>query len=874
MAKGLIWLLRLSLRSLIRNKLRTLLTVLGIMLGVSILLAINLANDMALRNFKDSVDRVAGRSNLTIRPTQTDSFDEALLSRLRWLWQVPGQMSPGLEQTALWVPSDKLVEVLQSVQSTPPVTPTREVVQVLGIDMLDAFKTGPTEMTLIAQTPEAFHILDAPYAYIGETLAQTHQVRVGQSFQLYINDHPQAFRVAGILSKGGLGAAYGGNLVVMDIGNAQAAFQLQGRLNKIDIQVPEVLLPLVQAKIQQVLPRGVSVQRPSQRSAQVEKMIQAYRYNLTMLSFIALLVGVFLIYNTMSITIIRRRPEIGTLRALGMARSQIFLLFMGEALLIGGVGTVLGLGFGVFLSQFAVKAVATTIASLYTGQVLDTFAVNPWLLLQGLVFGLMMTLLGAVAPVLEAMAVSPAEASRRASYETRIERFAGRLGWWGVGLAALALLAAWQPAVNGLPVFGFVSALAAILAVALWMPTVLKVTLTALLPLLSALFKTEGRLSALILRGALGRTAVAVASLMIGIAMMVSLAVMIGSFRQTVISWVNQTIRADLWIQPVSRFDSKQTGRLQSQWVEQIRAMPGVKAVDTFYEFPIEYKGNPTRLGIGDFAVLGRYGRLLFLNHEKTETVIQRALSHPAVIVTEAFATRNNVRAGQTIALDTAQGSRPFKVEAVYYDYSSDLGYIIMPRRWYQQFYRDNKISNLAVYLAPGVSTEGVRQALYQKMGAQRQLDIRSNQELRDEVLRVFDRTFSITYALHVIAIAVALLSIMNALFALVLEARREFGILKYLGASAGQIGRIVFIQAGLLGLFGNVAGLTVGMILSYLLIHVINKQSFGWTLNFDLPVAFLTQAFLLVLGTALLAGLIPARLAAKTPAPDVIKSE
>ncbi len=871
------WFLRLSGRSLWQNKVRTGLTIVGIMLGVGILLAINLANDMALNNFKDTLDRIAGTNNLTIRPTQTDTLDETMLYRLRWLWQAHGRIHPGIEQTALYFDPKASTQNPKTTSISTNSDP-RAVIQMIGMDMIGAVQADTGDMKLQSGAGNGLSILEPNHVFIGSTLAKTHHLKPGDTFQVLINDQVQPLIVSGVLSAGGLGSAYGGNLASMDLSTAQTLFHLEGRLSKIDLEVPEADLLAIQDKLNRELPSGISAQRPSQRGAQVEKMLQAYRYNLTTLSFIALLVGMFLIYNTMSIAIIRRRPEIGTLRAIGVSQRAIFMLFLGEAAFIGVIGTVLGLGFGVFLAQFTIKAVALTVAALYTGEILDAFSINPAMLAAGFGFGLLMTLIGAIAPVLEAMGVSPAEASRRASYETRVEKYAGRLGWAGLAMAAISVIAAFQPAINGLPLFGFVSALALILAVALLMPLVLRWILNTLLPLLGMVFQTEGRLAGLILKGALGRTAVAVVSLMIGIAMMASLAIMISSFRKTVITWVDQTIRADLWVEPASRMDSKQTGRMNPVAIAAIRNTPGVAAVDTFYEFPIEFKGNPTRLGVGDFDTLGKYGHLLFMNNEATGPVLERTLHAPALIATEAFATRNHQKAGDVITLETPSGPQAFKIEALYYDYSSDLGYLIMPRKWYRQFYHNDAVSNLAVYLKPHTDTEVIRQQIFAETskpgkGFSRLL-IRSNGELRAEVLRVFDRTFSITYALHGIAIIVALLAVMNSLFAMVLEARREYGIVRYLGGSAWQIIRIVLIKAGLLGIFGGVSGLGVGFALSILLIEVINKQSFGWTIRFDVPLPFLLQTLLLVVGTALLAGLIPARFASKTPSPQVIRSE
>ncbi len=852
------WDFRIAWRNLTQNRLRTALTVLGIALGVAILLAITLANDMALANFRDSLDRVAGQSNLTVRPMQGAAMPEGAIRQMRWVWRIGGQFAPVIEQTALWPAS-------------------REVVQVLGFNMLSDFGGRWESLDFERRLPDPLAILKPGHALVGSGLAHRYRLAPGDRFELFVNDHPVRLTVAGVLSDKGLGGAYSGNVLLMDLPNAQGLFGMIGQLSAVNLQVPEPLAEPALRKLTQELPAGLGAQRSQRRSQQVDKMLRAYRYNLTTLSFIAMLVGVFLIYNTMSITIIRRRPEIGTLRAIGFSRGQVFTLFLGEALLMGVAGTALGLGLGVMLAHGASRAVSATVAALYTGQVLSGFPLNPWLLVQAGVFGLLMTLLGALAPILEATHVAPAEASRRASYETRIERYSGRLAMAGLACAGLAGWAALQPPVGDLPVFGFVSALLLILAGAFVMPRTLKALLSAMLPGLQALGGVEGRMAGLFLRGALGRTAVAVASLMIGIAMMISLAVMIGSFRETVNLWVNQTLKADLWIDPVARQDSKQTGRISPETVALLRSVPGIAALDRFYEFPIEYQGNPARLGVGDFAVLARYGNLQFVGGAPMAPILQRCLRRPGVIVTESFANRNRIRAGDTMRLDTPSGPRAFTVEGIYYDYASDLGYVVMPRPWYRAYYHDASVSNLAVFLKPDADTETVRAAIVDALARSqppRQLFIRSNRELRAEVLRVFDRTFAITYALHVIAIAVAMLAVMNSLFALVLEARRDFGILKYLGASNRQVGRIVLTQAALLGLFGNASGLIIGFLLSFLLIFVINKQSFGWTIQFSVPVAFLLQSFLLVMGTAVLSGLVPARLAARTPAPEVVRAE
>ncbi len=296
-------------------------------------------------------------------------------------------------------------------------------------------------------------------------------------------------------------------------------------------------------------------------------------------------------------------------------------------------------------------------------------------------------------------------------------------------------------------------------------------------------------------------------------------------------------------------------------------------AVDPFVDTIIEYGGQSTNLGAGDFNVIRDFGHLHFLSGESNKQVCSRMDDHSA-IVSETFAIRRNVSLGDRLVLKTATGPSSFTVKGIYYDYASDLGYILIPLPMYRQCFHDQTISNCAIYLLAGADANQVRSEIERRVGISSQLSIRTTGELRREAMRIFDRTFSITYALHTIAIVVSMLAVINVLFALTLESRREFGILRYLGATESQLQKIVLIEAGILGVIGNFFGVILGFILSLLLIFVINKQSFGWTVQLYLPADFLVQSTLLVVATAILAGIIPARLAARTLAPSVVRDE
>lgn len=845
---------RFILRDLAKNKMRTSLTLAGIALGVSVLIAIGLANHSALSKFKETVDLVSGKSNLEIRSSTGPFIDERVLNDIDWLWSVGGKYMPLIEQTVAVADKDE------------------ELVQLIGIDMLGdpEFKSYSEEST---GSNDFLDLFSGRNVLVGDRLAHDLHLKKGSKFKLLINDNAEEFCVSEIMSGEGLGGVYSGNLVVGDLNVIQRALHAPGKISQVEIITPEGQLKQVQNELEHALPAGAIINRPSQRGEQVEKMTRSFEYNLIALTFIALMVGMFLIYNTMTISVIRRRPEIGTLRALGVSRAQIASLFLIEAAWFGVVGTTVGLLMGVAMSQGALKAIAGTFNHFYFQTPIESVTLAPQVLIVAFLLGVTLTIVAAVPPVLEATGVVPAEATRRASFEAKIERMSPRLSLIGVAFFAIAAIASVQQPVMNFPIFGYVAALAAILGFALIMPLFLHIVLPVLGTLLKKLFRFEGLFAARSLHGTLGRTSVAVASLMIGIAMMVSLGIMIGSFRVTVMLWIDQTLQADLWMQPSARAAGSKYSKFDESIIPLVKSIPNVVAVDGFADTPIEYNGEQTNLGASDFGVAAKFGHIKFVTGEPAANVIAR-LGHDGAIVSESFAIRKHVTPGDSLTLQTPSGEHRVKIEGVYYDYASDLGYIVIPRSVYKELYHENGISNCAIYIAPNADPYAVRSEIQRRLSKVGLFSIRTTSELRKEAIKIFDRTFAITYALHTIAIAVSMLAVMNALFALALESRREFGILRYMGSSTKQIQKVVLTEAGILGVLGSSTGIVLGFVLSLLLIFVINKQSFGWTVQFAVPYDFLFEASVLVLLTAILSGIIPARFAAKTVAPQVVREE
>lgn len=837
------------------DRVRTLLSLLSVGLGVGVVLAIHLANRAAIGSFQDSLTEISGRTNLSI--LATNGIDEELLPQL----------------TSLFGPNVKLSPVMES---TAVVASSREIVPVLGLDVLEDSPFRDTSLAGAAPSPREFLLLLAdPHSLIvGESFATRYQLVQGSKIELLINDRASEYTVRGILAPTGAAKALSGNLVLMDIAAAQLAFGRLGRLDRIELIVPPEKIDSIESALPSQLPAGLRLERPAARAAQTDKMLRAFRWNLAALSYVSLVVGAFLIYNTIAVSVVRRRPEIGTLRALGATRSQVLALFLSEASLLGAGGGLVGIALGRLLAGVALRLVATTVNSLYLPAPAAPLELTAAMGVGAVVIGTGTAFLSALPPALETTGILPAEALQQGAHEHQRRLATRRYTWTALLLLGLAAGAALLPPVGGLPLFGYLSVLLVIAGFSLFMPLLL-VTFTRLLDRpLRALLGIEGSLAARGLAASPARISILTMSLATAVAMMASVAIMVGSFRQTLEVWAEQTLRADLFLKPAAQISGSDTATVPPEAIRMVEETPGVEAVDAYRAVDAVYKGNRVVLGSGDWAVLARYGNLLFLDGRSPEQVLAADPAHTA-IVSEPFATHYGVHRGDQIKLDSPVGQLAFRVEGIYYDYTNDRGTIVLDRSVYRAKFHDDRATSLAIYLAPGTNDDAVSAGLAARLGGEGwQFLITPNRRLQKAVLRVFDRTFAITYALEAVALLVAALGIANALLAWVIERQRQLGILRVLGASREQLRKMILTDSGLVGLLGLAAGGAMGWLLSLILIFTINKQSFGWTIQLHVPALFLTLASLSILLVTILAGLFPARVAARFHPAEVIAIE
>jgi putative ABC transport system permease protein len=360
---------------------------------------------------------------------------------------------------------------------------------------------------------------------------------------------------------------------------------------------------------------------------------------------------------------------------------------------------------------------------------------------------------------------------------------------------------------------------------------------------------------------------------MIAIGMTVSVAVLVASFRTTIVAWADESLRADLFVRPLGLGDASTDARFSPGVAQRVAAVRGVARVETLRAIEIPYGGRLTNIIAIDMPAAIARGRLRLIGVGDPAALRRRIAGATEVLVSEPFATKFGVGVGDRIVLATPSGARAFRVAGSYNDYSSDAGVVLMDLRTYRRLFRDASINSMAVYAANGVDLARLRTDLVRAVAPLR-IDVETNRELRALVVEIFDRTFAITYALDVIAIAVAVLGVVSTLFALVLERRREFGLLRYLGVTVGGVRRVVLVEAAGIGLLGGVLGVGVGMLLALLLIFVINRQAFGWLIELHVPWGFLGETVLLVIGAAVIAGIFPAGVAARIRTGEAVRTE
>ncbi|HUP60526.1 MAG TPA: FtsX-like permease family protein [Thermoanaerobaculia bacterium] len=859
----------LIIRPILREKTRTVLTILGIAVGVSVVVAIQLANQSALRAFRESVDAIAGRANYQLVP-DIAPLDESVLLRLQPLWADGVRFAPVIDVEGLMGGADVSSASGGGRDVRPP-----EPIRLLAVDLLSdlhfrEYRYARIESGGQAISPDqdrrdrlssTFALFRSDALILPAPFARERGLAIGSRVTLNILGRRSTLVVRGLLEAEGPATAFNGSIAVCDISTAQRNFGMLGKLSRVDLLVPEG------KDIRVDLPPGTRIERPSRRNERVEKMLRAFRVNLFALAGVALLVGMFLVYNTVLISILRRRRDVGVLKTVGVAPRQIFAAFLGEGLLFGVVGSALGIVLGVLLASAILRVVGRTINTLYVASRPEAVQLTPGVIAIGVAVGTLLSLLSAIQPALEASRVRP-NAMIRPGLQQRVAHPL-RLALFAMACFVAGALVSRMPPVGGIAVAGYIAVLLVVAGFSLLAPAIVRATSRLFAPLLERAFGIIGRLAAVSLPASLRRTSIAGAALSLATGMMVAVALMVGSFRETVRIWVDQTVSSDLWLRPSKGLSNAQVALFPPHVADELEKVPFIAEVDRVRGKDVLYGDTIIALGSGEFDVAARRGDLPMVKRSSRDALLD-ALRMNGVVVSESFAIKFGKRVGDVIELQ----ARTFPITGIYRDYSNDRGVVVMDRGLYVRSFGDDRINTIVVYLKPGVDKNRARIALEKQFGPKHGAFVVMNEEIRNEVMTIFDQTFLITYALLGVAIVVAVMGIINTLSALILERTHELALLRVTGVSARELRTMIVLESSLLGLASTIAGLVMGYALSWILIHVINKQSFGWTIDFHTPVALIAASLATTFIAAALAGLAPARLAARIDIAAALKSE
>ena len=816
--------------------LRTLLTVTGMALGVAVYGAIRTANHNALESFSLSAKLLGGTADRSIT-SSSGGVKESLLPQLR-----------GASCVAAVSPQSTRYLYAHDSHGRP-----KGLIQIIGVDLF-----GPSEFGLWGSEPPKLEgsftdLLATPNA----TLASASlAAELGERSVVVTNNGGKIpLVVLGTLPNSGVANAFGGRVLIIDIAHYQQLFNEFGHVETFLVRFkPGCDATATESAVQQLLPPGTSIQRANGRARQAEKMSEAFQLNLNFLSCISLFVALLLIYNTISYAVLKRRSEFGILQAIGTSPRTIVRLVALEGLVTGAAASLLGIALAYLFSFYTVAMVAKTFSTLYVPVEVRTVRISLQVLLECLLLGPAIGILGSFLPSLEAKTSSIRESFGYQSFEEQFVRVVRPLGALGALLLVVAVVFARSELLRFHTLMGFVSPTALTFGMVLLTPWLLLKLLTISKRSFGLLLGIEILLAFDHLRMTLRRTSVATAAIMVALGMYLGVTVMILSFRNTVEIWIHQITKADLFISPLgSPSATKGVHYLPDEVASYLGALPEVRLIDWTSTKTMVIGEREVQVTGVRFSVVRDSGRLVFL-------YTPEELSQSGVVpvyVSETFANRFAAKRGTRF---TVPGNRePIEVEVanVYYDYSSDQGVVLIDHDQFVRLDGETRKQGVSLYLQDSTQAAALK-ALIEARFPEALLFIRDNHTLRAEVLRVFDETFRITYALQAIALLISVLTILNTIAMLMLERKKEFGVMRAIGASGNALLKMVVVESLLIGGAALLGAVVLGFGLALLLVFVVNRFFFGWSVAFTFPLGTIAIIALLTIMVAGIAGLLP----------------
>ncbi len=853
----------ISIRRIRLQKVNTLMTIVGICLGVAAIVSIGIVNKSVSRSFEDSINRVTGRAALQVTGAAS-GFPESLIERV--------QSVPGVEYAVPVIDTQGIL-----------VGAKEQSLMILGVDVLQDGNIREYKLSDDnSDIPDPLLFLARPDSILlTQQLAQREGIRIDQEIQVQTVRGIRKFRVRGLLNPEGPAKIMGGNIAVMDYPAAQMAFGKEGRIDRIDVSLRGEDLETVRERIKQALPEGYNVLTPEGRTKQVEQLVSRFQKNINLISFIAVIVGMYLIYNAVSISVVQRRKETGILRALGTTRKQIISLFLNETIVLAIIGSALGVGVGIFFARSAVGAVTQAVSELYVKTSVTEIAIDWPGLVIGFVTGIAASICAAVFPALASTRISPISAIRSVPYSEDgfLSHNKLRIASLIFVFCALMLLALYT-AFPSLPLLHstgnmFGATILLLLGISMATPTVLQGFLAFFRSRVSPHVGAAGKLAGLNLQKNIGRNAVAAAAIFFGISVFVSSAGIIFSTKASVMEWIDSYVRGDIIVtsgHPIASTGAQNIPMPVEMWKD-IEKVPGVLSADPFRKIHVDYRGRRILLLVLDIPRRMEYSP--FLVARGTRGQMKSLLPKGNYIaMNEALSSQEHLKPGDSITLATPEGPVTFQIAVINVDYSSDSGSILMDIHTYQRYWKEFLADSFSVRVKQDENVQSVRDEIARRFGNDRRLFALPSKEFRNEIKKIIDQGFAVNHAINAITLLIASLGIIVTLLASVLERTREIGILRSIGMLRSQVSRVVVIESMLLGFIGGSLGAATGMIIGWMSLEGFLRGDYGASMHYHPDYTSILWALGLSTLLAALAGVYPAKRAAKTNIVEALSYE
>jgi putative ABC transport system permease protein len=844
-------LFKISYRYFIKHPFQTAMMVLGIALGVALVVSIDIANASVEASFQKSTQSITGRATHQIIGTY-QPLNQSIYTTLK--------TKLDFEKSAPVIIGHAIVKELNN-----------KPMQILGIDPFSEFKFRSFDILKQQSTgrdTENFTdlILKPGAVMISSNLASKHQIKKNSQLTLVFGNKEMVITIIGFITitENSDEHDLADGLLYMDISSAQEILNLEKKISYIDLILDNESKNL--PKIKSLLPNSVKVLPTARKSAAIREMSKSFEFNLSAFSLLALLVGLFLIYNTVVFSIISRRQMFGILRALGVTRQEIFYMVISESFFLGIVGTLIGLLLGAFLGIYTVRMVSQTVSGLYYFLPNTLFHISLFTLVKGVLLGIVVSVLSSLLPALEANQSQANDTLHRSDLELKTNRWLPYLSYFGLILNITGITILVYSSKN-VPL-GFLGTAFIVFGFAFFIPMLTRIMILVFLPVLTHILGITAKMALRSISRSLSRTGVSIAALMIAISVYIGVGIMINSFKGSLNQWVDHNLKGDVHI---GSSDITQKF-LPSHMIKTIKSLPIVDRINE-YQF-IQLQTGPY-INATLFVTTNTQPNYQWVWKIANSEELGKKFLGDVVFISESFAWKHDITAtkNNVLTLDTPKGIQNFRVGGVFSDFFLRGGRIVIHRNTYTKFWSEVRPTQIEVYLK-NINQESNFIKTAEAIFDNQPLLYTTQVQIRKRVLKAFDNTFAITIALQILSALVAVIGILNTIMSLIYERFREIGVLRANGLSIGQLWKMLMIESGFIGLLSGLIALPLGTVLSWILIAVINKRSFGWTLNFSFDTNIYMHALMLSIGAALFAGIYPAWRASRTQIMNAIRTE